>query len=204
MSSKVLGCSVVLVLILLVGLGLAFFLFGQFNALVADEQAVVGQWAQVESVYQRRADLIPNLVETVRAASEFEQETLNGIVEARSQVGQVSLSSNEILSDPAAFARFQQAQSDLSGALQRLLVVIERYPDLQSVQAFQDLMTQLEGTENRIAVQRMRFNEAARDYNVRLRSVPTRWFVGMLGWGFEERSYFESVPGAEEAPRVDF
>jgi len=204
MSTKLLGCSAVLVLFLLTGLGLAFFLFGQFNTLVADEQAMVAQWAQVESVYQRRADLIPNLVETVRAASEFEQETLNEIVEARSRVGQVTLNADEVLNDPVAFERFQRAQSQLSGALQRLLVVIERYPELKSVQAFQDLMTQLEGTENRIAVQRMRFNDAARDYNVRLNSVPTRGFVGLLGWGFEERAYFESVPGAEEAPGVEF
>jgi LemA protein len=203
MSTKVLGCSVFLVLSLLTGLGLAFFLFGQFNALVADEEAVAAQWAQVESVYQRRADLIPNLVETVKAASEFEQETLNEIVAARSRVGQVSLDASE-LNDPAAFERFQQAQGELSGALQRLLVVIERYPELESVQAFQDLMTQLEGTENRIAVQRMRFNESARDFNVRLNSVPTRWFVGMLGWGFEKRLYFESAEGAEDAPRVEF
>ena len=203
MSTKLLGCSVVLVLLLLAGLGLVFFLFGQFNSLVSDEESVAAQWAQVESVYQRRADLIPNLVEVVRGASEFEQETLNEIVEARSRAGQVSIDATQ-LDDPAAFQRFEAAQGEISGALQRLLVVVERYPELQSVQAFQDLMTQLEGTENRIAVQRMRFNETARDYNVRLNSVPTRWFVGMLGWGFEERLYFESAAGAEEAPRVEF
>jgi LemA protein len=203
MSNKLLGCSVVLVLFVLAGLGLVFFLFGQFNALVSDQEAVAAQWAQVESVYQRRADLIPNLVETVRGAAEFEQETLNEIVEARSRAGQVSIDASQ-LGDPAAFERFEAAQGEISSALQRLLVVVERYPELQSVQAFQDLMTQLEGTENRIAVQRMRFNEVARDYNVRLNSVPSRWFVGMLGWGFEERPYFESVSGADEAPQVEF
>ena len=204
MSSKLLGCTVVLVLFLLTGLGLVFFLFGQFNALVEDEQAVSAQWAQVESVYQHRADLIPNLVATVRGASDFEQETLIEIVEARGRVGQVTLDANEVLNDPRAFQLFQQAQNDLSGALQRILVVIERYPDLQSVRAFQDLMTQLEGSENRIAVQRLRFNETARDYNIRLNSVPTRSFVGLLGWDFEARAYFESNPGAEEAPQVEF
>ena len=204
MSTKVLGCSVVLVLFLIAALGLAFFLFGQFNGLVRGEEAVAAQWAQVENVYQRRADLIPNLVETVKGASEFEQETLNAVVEARSRVGQMQVDAGDIVNNPQAFSQFQQTQDALSGALQRLLVVVERYPELQAVAAYRDLMTQLEGTENRISVERRRFNEVARDFNVRLKRIPTRWFVSMLGWGFEEKAYFESTPGAEEAPKVDF
>ena len=204
MSTKLLGCTVGLVLFLVTGLGLAFFLFGQFNALVTAEEAVSAQWSQVENVYQRRADLIPNLVETVRGASEFEQETLNAVIEARSRVGQMQVDGSEIVNDPAAFARFQQTQDALSGALQRLLVVVERYPELQAVAAYRDLMVQLEGTENRIAVERRRFNEVAREFNVRLKRVPTRWFVGLLGWGFEEKAYFEASPGSDEAPRVEF
>lgn len=204
MSTKVLGCSVVLVLFLVAALGLAFFLFGQFNGLVRDDEAVAAQWAQVENVYQRRADLIPNLVETVRGASEFEQETLQAVVEARSRVGQMQVDAGDIVNNPQAFAQFQETQDALSGALQRLLVVVERYPELQAVAAYRDLMTQLEGTENRISVERRRFNEVARDFNVRLKRIPTRWFVSLMGWGFEEKVYFESTPGADEAPRVEF
>ena len=204
MSTKVLGCTVVLVLFLVAALGLAFFLFGQYNGLVRGEEAVSAQWAQVENVYQRRADLIPNLVETVRGASEFEQETLNAVVEARSRVGQMTVDAGDIVNNPQAFAQFQQTQDALSGALQRLLVVVERYPDLKAVAAYRDLMTQLEGTENRISVERRRFNEVARDFNVRLKRIPTRWFVSLMGWGFEEKAYFAATPGAKEAPQVEF
>ena len=204
MSTRFLGCLVVLGLLLVAALGLAFFLFGQFNGLIRADEAVDAQWSQVENVYQRQADLIPNLVETVRGASEFEQDTLNQVVEARSRVGQMEVDAGEILGDPEAFAHFQATQDALSGALQRLLVVVEQYPEIQAVQAYRDLMTQLEGTENRIAVERRRFNEVARDYNVRLKRIPTRWFNNLLGWGFEERVYFASSPGAEEAPQVEF
>jgi len=204
MSTKLLGCTVVLVLFLVAALGLAFFLFGQYNGLVRDDEAVAAQWAQVENVYQRRADLIPNLVETVRGASEFEQETLNAVVEARSRVGQMSVDAGDIVNNPQALAQFQQTQDALSGALQRLLVVVERYPELRAVAAYRDLMTQLEGTENRISVERRRFNEVAREFNVRLKRVPTRWFVSLMGWEFEEKAYFESTPGTEEAPKVEF
>jgi LemA protein len=204
MTTRFMGCLVVLGLFLVASLGIAFFLFGQFNGLIRAGEAVDAQWSQVENVYQRRADLVPNLVETVRGASEFEQETLNQVVEARSRVGQLQVDANEVLGDPQAFARFQQTQDALSSALQRLLVVVERYPELQAVQAYRDLMVQLEGTENRIAVERRRFNEVARDYNVRLKRIPTRWFNDLLGWGFEERPYFEASPGAETAPKVEF
>lgn len=200
--AKTLGC---LGLIAVVVLGLGFYLAGQYNALVESDQRVEAQWAQVENVYQRRADLVPNLVSTVRGAAEFERETLQNVIDARSRVGQVSAEATaEIVNDPARFAAFQQAQDALSSTLSRLLVVVERYPELRAVAAFQDLMVQLEGTENRITVQRQRFNDVARDFNTRLKRVPTAWFVRLLGWGFEDKAYFTAQPGAEQAPEVDF
>ena len=191
-------------IVLALGLAIGFWVVGQYNGLIARDEAVATQWAHVETVYQRRADLVPNLVSTVRGAAEFEQDTLNQVIEARSRVGQVSIEAGaDVLSDPAAFARFQQAQDGLSSALSRLLVVVERYPELRAVEAFQDLMTQLEGTENRISVARVRFNEAARDFNVGVRRFPTAWLVSALGWPFSEKEYFSSQPGAETAPTVD-
>jgi LemA protein len=148
---------------------------------------------------------VPNLVETVKGSASFEQETLTQVVEARSRVGQLSTqASNEILNDPQKFAQFQQAQDGLSSALSRLLVVVERYPELQSTIGFRDLMVQLEGTENRIAVVRRRFNEVARDYNSRLSKFPTNLLARLLGWHFQKRPYFEAAAGAEVAPKVDF
>jgi LemA protein len=200
--SKTVGCLLVVVAVLVV---LAFVGVGQYNGLVAAEQGVEEAWAQVQNVYQRRADLVPNLVETVKGSAEFEQETLTAVVEARSRVGQLSTqASNEILDDPQKFAQFQQAQDGLSSALSRLLVVVERYPELQSTIGFRDLMVQLEGTENRIAVERRRFNEVARDYNTRLSKFPTNLLARLLGWHFQKRPYFEATAGAEVAPKVDF
>ena len=202
MGKVAIGCLLVVVLVagLLVAWGV-----GIYNGLIQAEERVTEAWAQVETTYQRRADLIPNLVSTVRGAADFEQETLNQVVEARSRVGQIQVDNpGELINDPAAFARFQEAQGALSSALQRLLVVVERYPELRAVAAFQDLMVQLEGTENRINVARTRFNEDARDFNVRLRRFPTRQLVDALGWGFESKTYFEAQPGAEEAPEVSF
>lgn len=200
--AKILGCLGVIVLVIGV---LAFFLAGEYNGLVSGQQSVEAQWAQVENVYQRRADLVPNLVSTVKGAANFEQETLNQVVQARSRVGQVSAQATQSMIDnPAQFAKFEAAQDQLSSALSRLLVVVERYPELRSVAAFQDLMTQLEGTENRIAVERRRFNEVARDFNTRLKRVPTRWFIDLLHWDFKEKAYFQAQPGAEQAPEVNF
>lgn len=196
------GCIVggaiaaVLVLVLLWGVG-------AYNGLVGSREAVESQWAQVESAYQRRADLIPNLVATVKGSAQFEQDTLTAVVEARSRVGQVGAAAGaDILNSPEKFAEFQQAQDQLSSALSRLLVVVERYPDLKSTQAFQDLMVQLEGTENRINVERNRFNEIARDYNTRIQRFPGTVIASTFG--FQPRPYFRSQPGAETAPKVDF
>ena len=199
--TKTLGCvlAVVVVLVLVVGVG-ALWMAGMYNDLVAGEQQVEAQWAQVENVYQR---LVPNLVRTVQGAAEFERETLQNVIEARSRVGQMNVSP-EILEDPQRFAQFEQAQDQLSSALSRLLVVVERYPELRSVPAFQDLMVQLEGTENRISVERRRFNEVARDFNTRLMSFPANFVVPTFGWDFETKAYFEAQPGAEEAPEVEF
>jgi LemA protein len=198
--SKTLGCVIALVVAaILVGV----WAMGQYNGLVGAEQEVAKQWSQVESVYQRRADLIPNLVATVKGAANFEQETLTQVIEARSKVGQMTVG-EEVLNDPGKFAQFQQAQDQLSSALSRLMVVVERYPELKSVANFTDLMHQLEGTENRITVERQRFNEVAQGYNTMLKRVPRAWFVRLLGWHFQEKPYFEAQQGAAEAPKVEF
>jgi LemA protein len=189
----------------LVGLVIAVLLIvwgvSSYNTLVGQSQAVDAQWAQVENVYQRRADLIPNLVETVKGAAGFEKETYTAVAEARSRAGQVTVDKN-IVNDPAAFQKFQEAQDQLSGALSRLLVVAERYPDLKATQGFRDLQAQLEGTENRIAVERMRFNDVARDFNTKRASFPTVLVASMLG--FHEKSYFRAQAGAERPPTVKF
>lgn len=197
---KGMGCLIaVLVAVVIFGM----YLVGVYNGLVGSEQAVETQWANVQNAYQRRADLIPNLVASVKGAANFEQTTLREVIEARSRVGQLTpQATNEILNDPQKFAQFQQAQDQLSSALNRLMVVVEQYPQLQSVQGFRDLMVQLEGTENRIGVERRNFNLAAQDYNTRIRRFPAALFAGMMG--FEPRPYFEAQPGAERAPRVDF
>jgi len=190
---------VVLGLVVIFGL----YLVGVYNSLVGAEQAVEAQWAQVQNVYQRRADLVPNLVATVKGSANFEQQTLQQVVEARSRVGQITPQATAaILNDPQKFAQFQQAQDGLSSALSRLMVVVERYPELRSVQAFQDLMVQLEGSENRIAVERRSFNQVAQDYNTRIKRFPAAVFARMMG--FEPKAYFQVQAGAETAPKVDF
>jgi LemA protein len=178
---------------------------GTYNSLVQLDQAVQSQWAQVENVYQRRADLIPNLVNTVKGAANFEQSTLTAVTEARSKVGQVTSGALEnITRDPQAFARFQQAQDGLSSALSRLMVVAERYPELKATQNFRDLQVQLEGTENRISQERMRFNESAQAFNTRRDSFPTVIIAGFFGSKFQEKPYFKAQTGAEKAPEVKF
>jgi LemA protein len=194
---KWLGCLGVLVVGALIVGGVVL---GVYNNLVGLNEAVDAQWGQVENVYQRRADLIPNLVATVRGAADFEKSTLESVVQARASVGQVNM--GNLPNDPAAFARFQQAQDALSSALSRLMVVVERYPDIKANQNFRDLQVQLEGTENRIAVERRRFNEQAQAYNTARRRFPAVLVAGMMGFG--QKAYFKATPGADQAPSVDF
>jgi len=171
------------------------------NELVRLEQSVNEKWAQVQNVYQRRADLVPNLVETVRGFATQERTVLEEVTKARASATGVQLTP-EALNDPKALERFQAAQNQLSGALSRLLVVVERYPDLKSNQNFLALQTQLEGTENRIAVERRRFNEAVRDYNTRLRLFPGSVVARFVGFG--PKAFFEATPDAAAPPKVKF
>ncbi|HKQ71457.1 MAG TPA: LemA family protein, partial [Polyangiaceae bacterium] len=175
-----------------------------YNQLVTLDQRVQAQWAQVENVYQRRLDLVPNLVATVKGAAAFEKDTFTAVTEARSRAAQVSSSAERAPEDPAALQNFQRAQEQLSSALSRLMVVVERYPDLKATQNFRDLQAQLEGTENRIAVERMRFNEAAQSFNTQRSSFPTVLFAPWFGQRFQEKAYFRAEPGSEKAPKVQF
>jgi LemA protein len=174
-----------------------------YNKLVRLDEAAKAQWAQVENAYQRRADLVPNLVETVRGAAAFERETLTAVTVARSRVGQVAAAGDAITS-PEAFRAHQQAQDALGGALSRLLVVAEAYPNLTATQAFRDLQAQLEGSENRITVERMRYNEAARAYQTARASFPTSIVAGIFGGRFAEKPYFMAKAGSDVAPKVRF
>jgi len=177
---------------------------GTYNSLVKLDQGVRAQWGQVQNVYQRRADLVPNLVATVKGAAAFEKDTYTAVATARAQVGQVTASTAQAPTDPEAMKRYQQAQDGLSTALSRLLVVAERYPDLKATAAFRDLQAQLEGTENRIAVERMRFNEAAQAFNTRRDSFPTVMIAGFFGSRFAEKPYFEATAAAATPPQVKF
>jgi LemA protein len=172
-----------------------------YNHLVESQQRVDAQWAQVQNVYQRRADLVPNLVATVKGAAEFEKSTLIAVTEARARVGQVGAPTPP--ADPAKMAEYQQAQDQLGGALSRLLVVAEAYPQLTATQSFRDLQAQLEGTENRIAVERMRYNEVARDFNTQRARFPASLVAGMFG-KFAAKPYFAAQAGSEQAPKVQF
>ncbi len=192
----ILGALVLLVVVLVAAA------VGAYNSLVNRSQAVDAQWAQVQNVYQRRADLIPNLVNTVSGAANFEKSTLLAVTEARASVGRVQLNAGTAPTDPAQLARFEQAQGQLGTALSRLLVVAEQYPQLKATENFQMLQSQLEGTENRIAVERGRFNDLARDYNAAIQRVPAVFFAGMFG--FKPKVYFQAAPGAEKPPPVQF
>lgn len=173
-----------------------------YNSMVSMDESVKAAWAQVENQYQRRYDLIPNLVETVKGFANQEQETLTAVTEARSRAGGVMQMDESLLEDPEAFARFQEAQAGLGSALQRLLMITENYPDLKSNQNFLALQDQLEGTENRIAVERQRFNEAARNYNTYIRQFPRVIIANMTG--FQQKAYFSAAEGADSAPQVSF
>jgi LemA protein len=193
--------GVIVAIALVLGMSIA----GTYNGLVQLDQATQAQWAQVENDYQRRADLVPNLVNTVKGAANFEQSTLTAVTEARSRVGQVTQGAvANIVNDPQAFQRFQQAQDALSSALSRLMVVVEKYPELKATQGFRDLQVQLEGTENRITVARMRFNEAAQAFNTKRDSFPTNIIAGLFGAKFAPKPYFKAQTGAERAPEVKF
>jgi LemA protein len=192
-------------LIALVVLVLGIGAVASYNNLVALDQAAQAQWGNVENVYQRRADLVPNLVATVKGVANFEKSTYIAVAEARSKVGQVTAGGTQAIpNNPQAFAQFQKAQDGLTAALSRLLVVVERYPDLKANQNFLDLQSQLEGTENRIAVERMRFNDAAQAFNTARQTFPTVLFANFFGSRFAEKVYFQSQPGAQTAPKVTF
>jgi len=199
MSKGVLITIVVLAVIAFAVIGLV----GRYNSEVGLQEGVDGQWGNVENAYQRRADLIPNLVETVKGYASHERETFTAVTEARARATQITAEiTPEALNDPRLLQQFQQAQDGLSSALGRLMVVVERYPELKANQNFLQLQDQLEGTENRIAVERRRFNDMARDYNTTIRRFPTNIIAGMFG--FDKRAYFEAAPGADQAPTVDF
>jgi LemA protein len=188
--------GIALLAIILLGWGLSVY-----NSLVTQDEGVRSQWGQVESQYQRRADLIPNLVNTVKGYAAQEKDVLLGVTEARAKVGQLTVT-KDVLDDPAAFQRFQAAQDQLSGALSRLLAVSENYPNLKSNENFLALQTQLEGTENRIAVERQRFNVTVQNFNTTIRRFPASVVAGLTG--FHEKQYFQAKEGAENAPQVKF
>jgi LemA protein len=200
------GCLIALivtvVVVLIFGISMYSYIKSTYNNMVTLEENVTQKWAQVENVYQRRADLIPNLVEVVKGYASHERETLEAVVNARSKVGgQINLGP-EMLNNPEAFSQFQQAQGSLTSALQRLMVVVERYPNLKADQRFADLQVQLESTENRISVERGRFNEAVQGFNTTIRQFPTNIIAGFFG--FEQNVYFKADAGAEVVPKVEF
>jgi LemA protein len=196
MNKVLLGCGlVVLGVVAVLGVAVA----GSYNRLVTLEEAVKSAWSQVENVYQRRADLVPNLVETVKGAAAFEKDTFTAVTEARAKVGQVTLGK---VPDAQQMQQFQTAQDGLSSALSRLLVVVEKYPELKATQNFRDLQAQLEGTENRIAVERRRFNETAQAFNTARRRFPTVIVASLFG--FAEKPYFQAALGSDKAPQVKF
>ncbi len=193
MIKKLIPVAIIIILIL--------WGIGANNKLVNLQEDVRAQWSQVENQYQRRSDLIPNLVNTVKGAANFEKSTLTAVTEARSKATSININAKD-LTNQQALARFQQAQSQLSGALSRLLVTVERYPDLKANQNFLGLQTQLEGTENRISVERKRFNDAARNYNTAIRRFPGSIIAGVFG--FDKMAYFQAEEGAAQPPKVQF
>jgi LemA protein len=201
MKKFAIGCGVFAILAIIV-LAIVAVAGGSYNRLVRLGQQVDSSWAQVQNDYQRRADLIPNLVATVSGAANFEKSTLTDITDARASVGRVTLNSKSAPDDPAKLAQFDQAQNQLSSALSRLLVVVERYPDLKSSANFLALQAQLEGTENRITVYRRDFNDAVQQYDTAIKSFPAVFYAAALG--FHEKPYFTAAPGAETAPKVQF
>jgi LemA protein len=196
------GCGIVAAIVILAVVIVGGSVKGGYNNLVKLSQGVDSQWAQVQNVYQRRADLVPNLISTVSGAANFEKSTLTEIVQARASVGQVKINPSTAPTDTAQLLEFDRAQGQLSSALSRLLVVVERYPELKANANFRDLQAQLEGTENRISVERRDFNTAVQSYNTAVKSFPTVLYAGMLG--FQAKPYFSATPGAETPPKVQF
>jgi LemA protein len=191
---------IILAIIVVVVLVIYSSVKGTYNSMVTMDETVAANWAQVENVYQRRADLIPNLVNTVKGYAAHEQETFQAVIEARSKATSVTVDPTNM--DPQALEQFQSAQNGLSSALSRLMVVVEQYPDLKANQNFLDLQAQLEGTENRIAVERRRFNDSARAFNTYIRKFPKNIYASLFN--FEKKAYFEAEKGAEKAPEVSF
>ncbi len=187
-----------IVIIVLLG---ALVFGGVYNNLVTKEEGVTSAWSQVENVYQRRSDLVPNLVATVKGYATHEKETLQNVIEARSKISKMNITP-ELLNSPDALAKFQEAQTQLTSALSRLMVVVERYPELKASENFLMLQTQLEGTENRITVERQRFNEAAQDFNTFRRRFPNVVVAGAMG--FKNKAYFEAAQDAKTVPQVKF
>ena len=181
---------------------LAIFLTFGYNKLVGVNQGVERAWGDVQSDYQRRADLVPNLVATVQGVANFEKETLQSVIEARANATRPEIKAENLLNNPQAFQQFQQAQDNLGSALGRLLVVVEKYPELKATESFRDLQTQLEGTENRINTSRRKFNEAVQAYNGSVQKFPTVLYAGIMG--FKQKQYFQATQEAQQAPKVDF
>ena len=202
MGKSAIGCAGAILLAILIA---AASIGGTYNSLVRLDQATQAQWAQVQNAYQRRADLVPNLVATVKGAANFEKSTMVEVTEARARVNQISPAAmGDILKDPAAFQRFQQAQQGLSAALSHLFAVAENYPQLKATTNFRDLQAQLEGTENRIAVERQRYNEAAQAFNTARNRFPTVMIAGLFGDKFAPKPYFAAEPASQKAPQVTF
>ena len=191
---------IVLLVVAAVVLGIYFWFQGNYNRMVKIDEGVQAAWSQVENVYQRRADLIPNLVATVKGYAEHEQQTLEGVVSARSKATQITVDPENLTSEQ--LAKYQKAQGELGAALGKLLAITENYPNLKANENFLSLQSQLEGTENRIAVERNKYNEAARSYNTTIRQFPKNIVASMFG--FEKKPYFEASEGAKEAPKVEF
>ena len=193
------GC-IGLIVLGVIALGLYFWVKNGYNGLVKQQESVETAWAQVENQYQRRADLIPNLVETVKGYAKHEQETFEKVIEARANATKVTIDPTNMT--PEDLQKYQAAQGDVTNALSKLIAVAEAYPDLKANENFKELQNQLEGTENRIAVERNKFNEVAKEYNTNRRTFPTNILAGLFGFG--EKPYFQAQEGADKAPKVDF
>ena len=199
-KGMMIGCAIGGVVLLAIAM-LVSWGISSYNNMVSLDQSVIQQWSQVENQYQRRADLIPNLVNTVKGYADFEKEVLTKVTEARAKVSQFNITP-EVLNDPQAFAKFQSLQGELSGALSRLLETVENYPQLKANENFLQLQAQLEGTENRISVERKKFNEVVQQYNTTIKRFPASMLAGMFGFG--EKQYFKAIQGAETPPKVEF